>query len=383
MSGSLRIGLVHAHSLPEVPRGGERYLDDLAWYLTRAGHHVEVLTGTDGPPGRDEVHGAARRRVRHLHIGALERRRVKPVDTFGVVAWPRLLGRRFDLVHALTPTAAVAARLAGHRTVYTVLGHPTREQFGARPFDRQLMGAAVRTANVVTAFSRASARGVSEVFGRSAEPLPLGVRLDQFPLREPPQHRGPRRVLFSGALDNPYKGLDVVLRAMARLLTSQPDVRLQVSGPGDHRWAFAQLDEREAATVTDAVDLLGVGSPLDEMPARYRAATVTALPSRYEAFGITFVESLASGTPVVCADDAGPPEIVDRPEVGRVVPVGDADALARALAECLALADEQDTARRCHEHARQWDWDESVGPAHERLYAGVVARRAQARVRQA
>ena len=43
------VALVHPYSWPEVKRGGERYLADIAWYLGEAGHTVDVITGTSGP----------------------------------------------------------------------------------------------------------------------------------------------------------------------------------------------------------------------------------------------------------------------------------------------------------------------------------------------
>src|SRR5439155_15671482 len=77
----MRVGLVHPFSWPEVRRGGERYLDDLAWYLASAGHDVTVITGTNGEPGEGEVHGARVRKLRHRVPGPLARRRVAAVET--------------------------------------------------------------------------------------------------------------------------------------------------------------------------------------------------------------------------------------------------------------------------------------------------------------
>ena len=65
---------------------------------------------------------------------------------------------------------------------------------------------------------------------------------------------------------------------------------------------------------------------------------VLAFPSvEPESYGLVLVEALASGTPVVASDHGGPPEIVARatPGTARVVPPGDADALAAALLDLL------------------------------------------------
>jgi glycosyltransferase involved in cell wall biosynthesis len=87
---------------------------------------------------------------------------------------------------------------------------------------------------------------------------------------------------------------------------------------------------------------------------------------------VVLVESLASGTPAVCNDDGGMPEIVSDPAVGRVVRAEDPPVLAAGILESIDLARLPGTSQRCAAHARQWDWIESVGPAHEALYRRVA-----------
>ena len=103
--------------------------------------------------------------------------------------------------------------------------------------------------------------------------------------------------------------------------------------------------------------MLGVGR-LEELPARYRDADVTVLPSRGEAFGLVLVESLASGTPVVCSSSGGMAEIVDDKSVGRVFAADDVADLQRALIETIELGRDPSTAARCAAHARRWGWNE-------------------------
>ena len=368
----LHVALVHPFSWPEVRRGGERYLADLMWYLDRAGHRVEIITGTGERPGRSAAGSTMTRKLRHLPPGPLARRGYGEAETFGARALPTLLrNRRYDLVHAFTPTAAIAARLAGHRTLYTVLGHPSRELIEALPRESRLLGRAVRMASMAAALSSASARATEEAFGRPTEVLPPGVIIDRFPLRAEPR-TGPPRILFPAFATNPEKGLGTLVEAFDALLDRVPDARLVLAGPGEHAWAFERLGAR-ADRVRAATDVPGVGA-IEDLPARYAGSTVTALPSTNEAFGLILVESLACGTPAVCGADGGMPEIIDRPEVGRTAPFGDAPALARALEETITLASETGTPARCREHARRWGWEERVGPLHEEIYARLARR---------
>ena len=366
----MRIALVHPFSWPEVWRGAERYLDDLAWYLAGAGHEVEVVTGATGASSRSLAGGVVVHRHRYRFGRVLRHARLMPVDSFGALALRHLRRHRYDLVHALTPTSAMAGRLSGHPTVYTDIGARDRAAFRATPWSWTFFRIAVRTATVCTALSRTAAAQLTALTGRGALVLPPGVRSDRFtPDRSPRQ--GPPRILFTSDASEVRKGLDLLMAALARLLPRHPQARLQLAGPGDHRWAARALG-REAEAVLARVDRFAP----DDRPgllALYRRATVTALPSSHEAFGLVLVESLASGTPVVCSDLGGPREIV-ADGVGLVARHGDPGALADALERAFELAGRPGTADRCARHAHTWDWSSAVGPAHEALYRAVLER---------
>jgi glycosyltransferase involved in cell wall biosynthesis len=366
----LRVALAHPYVWPEVRRGGERYVDDLAAYLASQGVDVDVVTGSSESSVEHRPDGVTIRRHRHVLGNRLRRFGVTAVETFALRAWPALARGRYDVVHAMTPTAAIASRLAGRPTVYTVIGHPTAAQLSQRRYDSFLYGTAIRRSTVAAALSRASADQVQVLFGRHAEVLTPGVRSALFPPDLAPR-TGPARILFSAAPGDRRKGLDVALAAFARVLEARPDARLQVSGQGDAEWALESLSDRDR--VLSAVDFLGPGS-VDDVPARYRQASITLLPSVDEAFGMALVESLATGTPVVCSPSGGMPEIVEGADVG-VVAERTADAMAEAVAKALALAAEERTPARCVEHAKNWDWEQSVGPAHLRLYRDIADRR--------
>jgi phosphatidylinositol alpha-mannosyltransferase len=350
----MRIALVHPFAWPDVRRGGERYLDDLSHYLADAGHSVDVITGKRSPSS-----GSAT--LRRFGFG--------PVETFGVRAFPSLVGRRYDVVHALTPSAAVAARASRQRVLFTVLGLPEPEVFRRRPAQRRLFTTAIKRASAVAALSRPAADEVARGFGREAIVLPPGVRIERFPLRREARTGSPE-ILFASALDQRQKGLDVLTHAFVRVHEASPDVRLVLAGPGDPSWALADLPESSR----NAIDVAGPGSP-EELPSRYARASVTVLPSQHEAFGLVLVESLACGTPVVGAIPGGPSDVVDD-GVGRLVPYGDAEALAAALADCMAMARDAETSERCRAHAMRWDWKTAIGPAHVAAYSEIARRNA-------
>jgi glycosyltransferase involved in cell wall biosynthesis len=369
----MRIALLHPYSWPDVRRGGERYLHDLAWYLTSQGAEVDVVVG--GTPCIADVDGHRLVRIRHLRrlaVGTLT-----PVDTFGASAFAWLSRHRYDVVHALTPTAALAGVTSGHRTVYSVLGHPTANSLRRRRFDLQLFRAAVRRVQAPLALSHSAARAVADITGIEPSVVPPGLRTSEFPPVDQPRHGAPRVLFASDAADR-RKGLDLLLAAFTLVLDTRPAARLVLGGGGDAGWAFEQVDEASRRRVQASTDHLGAGE-LGDLPRRYAEATVTVLPSVDEAFGLVLVESLATGTPVVACASGGPVEIVDRAEVGRLAPPGDARALAVAVLETVHLAADPATPARCAEHARRWDWDAEVGPAHLTVYDQLHRDRRRAR----
>lgn len=363
-----RVALVHPFSWPNVRRGGERYLHDLAWYLTARGVDVDIVTG--GAPDIQQTPDGRRvqlRQLRRLATGDLS-----PADTFGASALPWLLRHRYDVVHALTPTAALAGVTLGQRTVYTVLGHPTAVSVSHRRHDARLFRTTVRRVAAPLALSSSAASSVATLTGVRPRVVPPGVRLAEFPPRGEPR-TGPPRILFPADADDPRKCLDVLLAAFALVLDRHPDARLVLGGGGGTANAFATLAPGVAERVRAATDDIGAGE-LTDIPARYAAATVTVLPSVEEAFGLVLVESLATGTPVVGVSQGGPTEIIDDERIGRRAQPRDPHSLANAICEVIKLAAAPATTGLCTEHARRWDWEQSIGPLHESVYRSVARR---------
>jgi glycosyltransferase involved in cell wall biosynthesis len=197
--------------------------------------------------------------------------------------------------------------------------------------------------------------------------VPPGLRTAEFPLVAAPR-TGPVRVFFPAHASDRRKGLDALLCALPGVLDRHPDARLVLGGGGESGWAFDRVPAEDRDRVRAATEELDAGS-LDDLPGRYAAATVTVLPSLDEAFGLVLVESLATGTPVVAMRSGGPKEIVDSDDIGRLATPGDATSLADAISDVVTLAGDPATPARCLEHARRWDWDATIGPLHEEVYA--------------
>jgi phosphatidylinositol alpha-mannosyltransferase len=273
----------------------------------------------------------------------------------------------------MTPTAALAGVLTGHRTVYTALGHPTPASLARRRWDARLFRTVVRRVRAPLAYSASAADSIEEVTGVLPRVMPPGIRTDRFPVAPAPPVADRPVLLFPAFAADRRKRLDLLLAAMPAVLTRYPNARVRLVGGGDADWAFALLPAADRDRVRRACDDVGVVE-LDDMPGHYATSTVTVLPSVEEAFGIVLIESLSSGRPVVALAEGGPTEIVDRPDVGSLVPRDAPDRLAAAILDTIRSAGLPQTAATCHAHARRWGWVEHVGPAHLELYREVARR---------
>ena len=151
------------------------------------------------------------------------------------------------------------------------------------------------------------------------------------------------------------KGMHRVIDCLPALLGSHPDLHYLVVGgaspEGDLR---ADLETQVAR-----LDLRGRVHFLGEIPPAelkwpLSAADVFALSTRNEGWANVFLEAMACGLPVVATDVGGNAEVVCRPELGAIVPFGDAAALQQALDDALAR-DWDRTAILEYARANQWD----------------------------
>jgi glycosyltransferase involved in cell wall biosynthesis len=108
----------------------------------------------------------------------------------------------------------------------------------------------------------------------------------------------------------------------------------------------------------------------DELPAVYNLASAFVFPSRYEGFGLTPLEAMACGTPVVSSDAASLPEVVG--DAGILVPPNDATGYARAMSDLSADdAQRAELRRRGLARARAFTWERAALET-DRVYRQVV-----------
>nr|WP_315050782.1 glycosyltransferase family 4 protein [uncultured Brevundimonas sp.] len=133
------------------------------------------------------------------------------------------------------------------------------------------------------------------------------------------------------------KGTDVFVDAMIRILPDRPDVTAVVLGraTGEHQGFLDALKARVAAAgLSERILFPSEVGPL-ETPAYYRALSLYVAPQRWEGFGVTPLEAMASGVPVVATTVGAFPKLVIDEGTGSLIPPGDAQAMAEAVGRWL------------------------------------------------
>mgnify|MGYP005644888085 CR=1 FL=1 len=139
----------------------------------------------------------------------------------------------------------------------------------------------------------------------------------------------------------PEKGSDIFVQAMIELLPDYPEFGAVLVGKVTSQFEkfSVQLQKKvRDAGFQDSIVWFGE-VPFSEVPAVYNAMSIVVAPSRYEGFGLTPIEAMASGAPVIAADTGAYRQMVDQGVTGAIFPVGDDKLFKEHLSEFMGNAD--------------------------------------------
>lgn len=277
-----------------------------------------------------------------------------------------------DLLHAHVASraapAALYSRLASvplilteHWTGYLDADpHPVRG--AAAFFSRLAVKRATKVLPVGSALKAAMQRFAPDA---SYEVIPNVIDNELFrpPAERPPEH--PIRLIAVGLL-SAQKDYPTMLRAVRLLVDGDLPIRLEIVGYGDCQPELAQMIE--GARLQKHVQLVGF-LPKTEVAERLRRSHVFVHSSRFETFCAAGAEALASGLPIVSTRCGGPEDYVTA-ETGRLVPVGDPEALAGGIRAVIEQLDSFGP-DRIAEHARARFAPQVVGRRLHDLYTAA------------
>ncbi len=233
----------------------------------------------------------------------------------------------------------------------------------------------VRRADHVLADSQATKDDLIELYGTPPEKITVllsGVDA-RFQRVDNPAVRvkytiPPRPYIFSVGTVQPRKNYARLIQALAVLRSRGYDIDLVIAG--GRGWLedpiYAAIHD---AHMDDYVHFIGFADDAD-LPALYSAATITAVPSLYEGFGIPVLESMACGTTVVTSNVSSLPEVAG--DAALTVDPTDLDAIIDALQR---LIDDEalraDLSARGFARAHEFTWDRSAQQLHE-IYMRMI-----------
>ena len=178
-----------------------------------------------------------------------------------------------------------------------------------------------------------------------------------------------RLLLYVGNFE-PRKGLDILIKAMPRILKEAQNTNLVLVGDGIMRDKLEALAKKLG--VAEHVKFTGFVNKSEKIR-YYKSADIFILPSLYEIFGIVNLEAMACGIPVVASKVGGIPEVVKDGKNGLLIPPGNSEALADAL---IYLLENEDVREKMGKSGRKkvegYSW-ERIAEETEKVYNEVLS----------
>jgi len=334
----VRIGIACPYSW-DVPGGVQQHIRDLAEALIGLGHDVSVIAPADDDrplPGYVVPAGKA---MPVPYNGSVARLAFGPLSVSRVRRWVK--DGSFDVLHVHEPAVPSLSLLA----CWVASGPIVATVHTAMPRSRVLLAAqpvlrsALEKIDGRIAVSEAARTTLVEHLGGDAVLIPNGVATNRYRHAEPldgwPGEGGV--IGFLGRMDEPRKGLPVLLKAFALLAGQRPNLRLLIAGPGD----VAEQQGRLPPALRDRAVFLGEVTETEKVRVLHSVDVFCSPNTGGESFGIVTAEAMAAGVPIVASDIEAFRQVLRDGRAGELFAAGDPADLARVAARLL-----DDPARR-------------------------------------
>ncbi|MBO0823392.1 MAG: glycosyltransferase family 4 protein [Actinobacteria bacterium] len=365
----MRIGMVCPYTW-EVPGGVREHVSGLAEALLDLGHHVSVIAPADDDAILPPYVVPAGRAVPVPYNGSVARLSFGFLSASRVRRW--LKDGYFDVLHVHEPAAPSLSLLA----CWVADGPIVATMHAAMPRSRALhaagpiLSSALEKITGRIAVAEAARSTLVEHIGGDAVLIPNGVNVQRYLKAEPlPGFPGTGGTLgFLGRMDEPRKGLDILLAAFSLLAAERPDVRLLIAGRGDHYDVLSQVP----IPYRKRVVLLGQVSDEDRVRMLHSVDVFCAPNTGGESFGYVLVEAMASGAPIVASDIDAFRQVLLGGKAGELFQVGNPVALAAAAGRLLDNpARGASLAAAATAAVREFDWS-VIARDVLRVYEAVV-----------
>lgn len=342
------------HLVPNLNFGGlQKIVRLLAVGQLARGHSVTVgcWTNTSNHVEAERELSASGARVIYLRRASDGRLSYDKLSFFRSLK-SELSGGKVDVLHVHNPFGyyfygASAARLTGRVKVVQTL-HATamfeNPRFGRKK--RLIFWTAAMLSDAIVSVSSATQQSLRDRFalpGKKLFVVDNGIELGPF-LAVSARQRGHEFVFGSAGRMSPEKNHRLLIEAFALLRQKREDVRLRLLGGGPLEFQLFELARRRG--VSKDVEFCGYR---DDVPAFLQELDVFVLPSDSEALGLSLIEAIAAGRPVIGTRVGGVPQVIENTGGGWLCPPKDTEALMLAMESAIAspgLPEEREHARR-------------------------------------
>ena len=285
--------------------------------------------------------------------------------SFGVKATGRV--RRwirdgdFDVLHVhepLAPSLSLLACWVGRGPIVATW-HSSSERSRMLSAGFYIAQTAMEKVTARIAVSEDARRFLVGHVGGDAVLIPNGVRVSDFVTEEGLAAFDPERpsLVFLGRMDEPRKGLHVLVGALPAIVAKVPDVQVVIVGPGDIDEQRDSLDP----SVRDNVVYLGRVSDGDKARAFASADIYVAPHTGGESFGIVLAEAMAASTAVLASDLPAFRNVLADGTAGRLFSTGDSESLAEAAIDLLTdSAAREELVEAGRIRVMDFDWEHVV-----------------------
>ena len=374
----MKIAFIYDVIYPYVKGGVEKRVWELATRLSLRGHEVHLF-GMKFWDGEDIfiregvfLHGVCP--AQKIYAGG--RRTIFQALYFSIHLIPPLLKERYDIIdcqqfpYFSSFSVKIVSKLKKIPLVITwheVWGDYWYEYLGWKGFvgkTTERLVARLTSENV--AVSKTTAKNLNNLGVRhEIKIIPNGIDLTRIRLVSPSSEPGD--IIFVGRLIK-EKHADLLIKAFELLLSAYPDIHMRLIGEGPEYFKIKNLiDDKK---IQNSVYLSRFYQDHDDLLAHLKSSKVFVLPSTREGFGITALEALACGIPVVTVDHPAN-AILDliTENNGFLCPLS-AEDLAKTM--CLALRLHNEMRNVCTKSAESYDW-ENITSDVESYYQSVIA----------
>jgi phosphatidylinositol alpha-mannosyltransferase len=326
----VRIGVVTEEYFPSYGAVAEQ-VHGFAREARRVGHVVKIITGeVAGERRRDEDRaedvirvGTSRRLLRRGTVA-----RITGGPTAGFTLRDVLAREKFDVLHVHAPLTPVLPLLALHHATVPVVGsfHAHLRPGLLFRFARRMLQRYLDRLDAAVAVSTACLAPLGGPTPGDVRIIPGGVDVERFSRGHRPRRfdDGKLNVLWAGRVEK-RNGLDVLIAAFHRAW-KQIDARLIVLGDGPRLARSRAMVHPELGE-----DVVFAGRAGDDRADWFAAADVFCAPAQGPSGGVTLLEAMAAGKPILASDVDGYRDVLTHGREGELLSYDDPGAWARAL----------------------------------------------------